>query len=109
MVLTKAAERDALLGHVSGEKLRVLQWHEDTFDLPEGAVHLASSSGVHNQAYRYKDFCYGFQFHVEVNRPLLAEWFQNNRGLVKILSDYDAYSKKLSQITAQIYDNFFSL
>lgn len=109
VLLTKKTKEDALLGDISGEKLRVLQWHEDTFDLPKGAVHLASSPIVHNQAYSYKGHCYGFQFHIEVNRPMLAEWFRNHREFVQILSDYDAYSKTLSCIAAQIYSSFFSL
>ena len=47
--------------------------------------------------------------HIEVNRPMLEEWFQKSACLGDILSTYDAYSKKLNQIAAQIYHNFFRL
>ncbi len=30
----------------------VMHWHQDTFDLPQGAVHLASSEVTRNQAFR---------------------------------------------------------
>lgn len=43
----------------------VFHWHGDTFALPPGAVHLASSEGCANQAYAYKDQVFGFQFHLE--------------------------------------------
>ena len=43
----------------------VFHWHGDTFALPPGAVHLASSEGCVNQAYVFQDQVYGFQFHLE--------------------------------------------
>lgn len=43
----------------------VFHWHGDTFALPPGAVHLASSEGCANQAYHYNDQVFGFQFHLE--------------------------------------------
>jgi GMP synthase (glutamine-hydrolysing) len=43
----------------------VFHWHGDTFALPPGATHLASSEGCANQAYVFQDRVYGFQFHLE--------------------------------------------
>lgn len=43
----------------------VFHWHGDTFALPPGALHLASSEGCANQAYVFQDKVYGFQFHLE--------------------------------------------
>jgi GMP synthase-like glutamine amidotransferase len=43
----------------------VFHWHGDTFALPAGAIHLASSEGCANQAYVFQDKVYGFQFHLE--------------------------------------------
>jgi len=48
----------------------VMHWHHDTFDLPDGAVHLARSSQYENQAFRLGDCAYGLQFHVEAS----PEW-----------------------------------
>lgn len=51
-----------------------LQWHGDTFDLPDGATLLASSPAYPNQAFRFGQWAYGVQFHVEVSEPMAAEW-----------------------------------
>ena len=41
------------------EELLTLQWHGDTFDLPDGAVFLAGSSAYPNQAFRFGSAGYG--------------------------------------------------
>jgi GMP synthase-like glutamine amidotransferase len=50
-----------------------LQWHGDTFDLPEGAVRLARSPAFENQAFRFER-AYGVQFHLEVSAAMAREW-----------------------------------
>jgi len=52
----------------------VLQWHQDTFELPEGATLLATSPAYPNQAFRVGDVAYGVQFHVEVDEAMADEW-----------------------------------
>lgn len=44
----------------------VLHWHGDTFELPEGAVHLARSAACANQAFSWGDRVLGLQFHLEM-------------------------------------------
>ena len=55
----------------------VFHWHEDTFTLPEGAVHLAQSTMTANQAFRLGRAVYGVQFHFEADRPLVAGWSED--------------------------------
>lgn len=106
--LTPEALRDPLFSCAGGDTLRVLQWHGDTFDLPKGAVHLASSRVVKHQAFRLNSNVYGLQFHVEVTRPMVEDWFKDRGDLEGLLEEYDAYRPTLSRITEDLYERFFS-
>jgi GMP synthase - Glutamine amidotransferase domain len=55
----------------------VFHWHGDTFALPEGAWHLASSDLYPNQAFRWGRWTYGLQFHVEVTPALVATFVES--------------------------------
>ncbi|MEL6503917.1 MAG: glutamine amidotransferase [Pseudomonadota bacterium] len=54
--------------------LRVTQAHFHTFDLPNGAVRLAGNEAFPNQAFRYGERVYGFQFHAEVTIEGFRRW-----------------------------------
>jgi GMP synthase-like glutamine amidotransferase len=45
--------------------VEVFHWHGDTFDLPDGAVHLARSEACENQAFQFDKAVIGLQFHLE--------------------------------------------
>lgn len=60
----------------------VFHWHGDTFDLPEGAVRLASSEHYQNQAFQYKS-AVGLQFHLEVNEEMVNLWLDNTEEKLK--------------------------
>ena len=67
------------------DDLLTLQWHGDTFDLPDGAVRLAGSPAYPNQAFRF-GAAYGVQFHLEVSREMARDW-----------ADVPAYTASLEQ------------
>jgi GMP synthase (glutamine-hydrolysing) len=71
--LTDAGATDPLLSAMNRTET-VLQWHGDTFDLPQDAVWLARSERCPNQAFRISPNIYGFQFHLEVTPEMIAEW-----------------------------------
>lgn len=56
-----------------GPNPTVLHWHADAVDLPAGATLLASTEVTAVQAFRAGS-ALGLQFHLEVDRRLLAEW-----------------------------------
>ena len=70
---TSAAQSDRLCRHFDGSQ-HVFQWHAYTFDLPPGAVHLASTPTCPNQAFRFGERAYGLQFHLEADEQLIQRW-----------------------------------
>jgi GMP synthase (glutamine-hydrolysing) len=72
---TEEGRDDPLLSHL-GETEKIFQWHGDSFAIPEGAVHLASSPGCQNQAFRHGDRTYALQFHLEVDHPMIERWLR---------------------------------
>jgi GMP synthase (glutamine-hydrolysing) len=85
VMLTAEARTDPVFAELPTELL-TLQWHGDTFDLPEGAIRLASSPTYPNQAFRFGQ-AYGVQFHLEVSLEMAREW-----GVVP------AYSESLDRV-----------
>ena len=73
VALTVAGREDPVAGALPRSFL-TLQWHSDTFDLPPGAVRLASSPAYPNQAFRIGATAYGVQFHLEVTDAMADEW-----------------------------------
>jgi GMP synthase-like glutamine amidotransferase len=47
--------------------MTVLQWHQDTFEIPPGSTHLFRSQACENQGFSIDDRVFGFQFHLESN------------------------------------------
>jgi GMP synthase (glutamine-hydrolysing) len=52
----------------------VMHWHGDTFELPRGARHLASSALYPNQAFSWGSHCLALQFHAEFDAGKLERW-----------------------------------
>ncbi len=63
------------LGALAHDDAAVLHWHGDSFDLPDGAVRLASNQFYENQAFSYGDHALGLQFHLEADSRQLEEWY----------------------------------
>lgn len=74
--LTDAGRSDPVLGTLA-DGAPVFQWHGRRFDIPAGAVHLARSNDCPQQAFRYADNAYGFQFHLEMDAALVERWLSH--------------------------------
>ncbi len=71
--LTAEGRADPVLGP-EGDRMAVVQWHGDTFEVPDGAVRLATGDRYQNQAFRYGRLAYGLQFHIEVDDAMAEAW-----------------------------------
>ncbi|HOV80220.1 MAG TPA: type 1 glutamine amidotransferase [Bacillota bacterium] len=56
------------------EEFPVFHWHEDTFALPAGAVHLARTGGCVNQAFSFGRSVFALQFHLEITPEIIDSW-----------------------------------
>lgn len=88
VIRTDQAIADALMSAVP-ERFPIFHWHSDTFSLPKGAVHLASTAMTANQAFLVGRAVYGIQFHFEADTILVEEWTHVFRDqITKIDADW---------------------
>lgn len=74
----KPEARGTALEHFHNQK--IMQWHGDTFDLPQGAQLLARSEKYEHQVFSYGKNAIGFQGHIEVTPNILADWYVHDAG-----------------------------
>ena len=114
--LTEDGIEDKALGPL-GNKVKVFQWHGDTFDIPSGAVRLAGSELFPNQAFRYGKRAYALQFHLEVTEDIIKNWIKHGeeelkplKGIIdpkKIVDDNKKYIQGFEERGRQFYKNLF--
>jgi GMP synthase-like glutamine amidotransferase len=92
----------------SVQKIKVFHWHGETFDIPKGAVKLASSALFPNQAFRYGERAYAFQFHIEVRKEMIYEWLKDEKmDLEKVKKDTERFYDDYRARAHQFYEAFF--
>ena len=69
--------------HLDGQFTEMMHWHGDTFDMPDGAVLLASSELYHKQAYSYGDHVFAMQCHPEVTDHKLRLWYSGGKDQIQ--------------------------
>jgi len=90
-------------------KFNVFHWHGDTFDLPSGTIHLAKSYLYENQAFKFKNNVYAFQFHIEINKKLLYMWFDFHKLKEEILKKYEEIKSEYLKRSKNFYKSFFAV
>lgn len=73
LTLSAAGERSCLR-HLVDCDYTVLHWHGDTFDLPAGTSHLASTTLTPNQAFALGTQALALQFHIEADPRAIERW-----------------------------------
>jgi GMP synthase (glutamine-hydrolysing) len=120
VTLTDEGQADPVFAGLPAEFL-TLQWHGDTFDVPEGGVLLASSPAYPNQAFRVGHAAYGVQFHVEVTEHMAREWADvpayaeyadrvlGAGGIDRILSDFDAARERMLDVGRRMFERWVEI
>jgi len=88
-------------------QFKVFHWHGETFDIPSGAVRLASSGLYPDQAFRYGDHAYAFQFHIEVRKEMILEWLRDERDFRAIRKDTETFYEEYAGRAGNFYKYFF--
>jgi GMP synthase (glutamine-hydrolysing) len=116
-----AAGRDDPVLSAAGARLPVFQWHAYTYDLPSGAAHLASSATCEQQAFRFGETAYGFQFHLEADAAVIERWlglpaFRAELHAAGLRTDPEAIRATTAQLAADtraaadaVFNNFLDL
>lgn len=107
-----ADHRPELVGIRAREMM--LHWHGDTFALPKGALHLASTPECANQLFRLPRQV-GIQFHPEIDADSIAEWVRLDgdyvtlangpEGKARVLADTERHLERHHQIGDRLLDN----
>jgi len=115
--LTEEGKNDPVMKHF-GANEKIFHWHGDRFEIPRDALHLAYSQLCQNQAFRYGDKVYGFQFHLEVDEPMVERWLRVPDRLVElnslsqpndpqtILQETTQFIPRLKQLSGQTFGAF---
>lgn len=95
----------------------VLHWHGDTYDLPLGCVHLASSTLYQNQAFSYQQNSLALQFHPEVTVTGMERWFIGHAGEIdatpgvtvgKLRQDTQAFGEQLQEKASLFWQDWLN-
>jgi GMP synthase (glutamine-hydrolysing) len=117
---TLNARDDPLFRHMERTE-KVFQWHGDTFELPRGGVHLASSPLCSNQAFRYRNNVYALQFHLEIDVSTIDTWLnvlENRREIANLNGAIDPNSirdetpqrmERLTELSHLVFGEFIKL
>lgn len=112
--LTPEAADDPLMS-VFRDGDMVFHWHEDTFDLPEGATVLGTGDVVDLQAFRIGDHAWGMQFHFEIDRAELELWLEAagedvvrawGKPTAQVLEEADRYLATQEERATELFGRF---
>lgn len=103
---------DTLFRSVS-KQFVTFQWHNDSFAIPEGAIHLAGSDVCPNQAFRCGENAYGLQFHPEVNERIVNGWCNEfdsgNLATGQIMAGFKHGEDSYRETSLTILHNFLDI
>ena len=82
---------------VMPEQCEVMQWHGETFALPQGAKRLAENTVCGNQAFQIGNNVIGFQFHPEITPVGLKNLLENEQEVELFVEQVPNVRDRLKQ------------
>jgi GMP synthase (glutamine-hydrolysing) len=118
VALTADGQDDPLFA--GGEtSLTVFHLHGDTYELPPDGINLATSPVYEQQAFRWGEIVYGFQFHLEFTESIIARLAQEpdsqrymtdaGADLKRIVAETPAHVRELTDTAQRVFENYFQL
>lgn len=115
--LTDEGQKDPIFRGFTSP-VKILQWHGDAFDLPQGTTLLATSPDCINQAFRFGNNAYGMLFHneftpemiqkqIEVDRQWIHEGFEIDEN--QLLQQAIKNEKLMKEQCNRLFANFVEL
>lgn len=75
-------------------RMTVAQWHYLGFEIPDTAIQLATSGIFPNQAFRYAENAFGFQFHPELSMEQHEAWLETQIDMTTIPGAQDVFTQR---------------
>jgi len=96
------------------ETFPVFHWHGDTFDIPEGALHLVEGQPCRNQLFRHGNII-GVQFHIEVTVLQAASWAEEyaeelrqvDKTASQVMDECRVGEPQMKELACRLMDNYF--
>ncbi len=111
VTLTGEGRNDRLFRGIP-ESFITFQWHHDSFDIPAGGVHLASSAACPHQAFRIGERAWGVQFHPEVTENIIRDWCAWDETTIsrtdEMIAAFKLREKEYRATAASLLDNFLA-
>jgi GMP synthase (glutamine-hydrolysing) len=116
ITLTDDGQDDPLF--VGGDStLNVFHLHGDTYELPPDAANLATSPMYEQQAFRWGEIVYGFQFHLEFTESIITRLAQEpdsqrwmteaGADVKKIVAETPARVRELTDTAQRVFEAYF--
>jgi GMP synthase (glutamine-hydrolysing) len=114
ITLTDNGRDDPLFVNADPE-LTVFHFHGDTYELPADAKNLASSALYEQQAFRWGDFVYGFQFHLEFTDTMISRLVSEPESKSylagidpkKLVAETPQRVRQLAEAAPRVFGSFF--
>lgn len=81
------------------------EWHNDSFDIPAGATHIAYTETCPGQVFRYNN-AWGLQFHPEVNVQIIENWCELTGSDKNHVEQFVLHQKTYFSHSRKLLENF---